>query len=69
MFYWPYMKALVRKFMEEYDVRKQAIKERVLHPRLLQPLPLSKGIWKNMTTDLVEGLPKSGKEHNIGYCG
>lgn len=55
--------------MEEYDVRKQAIKERVLHPRLLQPLPLSKGIWKNMTTDLVEGLPKSGKEHNIGYCG
>jgi hypothetical protein len=38
------MKALVRKFMEEYDVRQQAKKERVLYSRLLQPLPISKGI-------------------------
>lgn len=28
MFYWPYMKALVRKFMEEYDVHALASQKR-----------------------------------------
>jgi hypothetical protein len=46
-------------------VRQQAKKERVLYSRLLQPLPISKGIWKNIIMDLVEGLPKLRGKNTI----
>lgn len=49
--------------MEEYDVCKMEKLEKMTYLSLLQPLPLLEGIWRNITIDLIESLPKSkGKD-------
>jgi hypothetical protein len=40
--------------LQEGKTRKGA------YPGLLQPFPLLEGIWKNITMDFIEALPKSG---------
>jgi hypothetical protein len=59
-FYWPSIKQMVKQVVEEYDTCKRAKLERVAYPGLLQPFPLLEGIWKNITMDFIEALPKSG---------
>jgi hypothetical protein len=51
---------MVKQVVEEYDTCKRAKLERVAYPGLLQPFPLLEGIWKNITMDFIEALPKSG---------
>lgn len=46
-FYWPTMKKLVQKIVQQCDVCKQAKAKRVVYLGLLQPLPVLRGTWQD----------------------
>lgn len=56
-FYWPDMRSDVNSFIREYDTC-QRNKVETIHPiELLQPLPIPKRNWTDISMDFVEGLP------------
>jgi hypothetical protein len=59
------MKSIINKFREEFDVCKPAKMEKVSYCGLLQPLSIPKGIWRNITMNFVEGLPRSRGKNAI----
>lgn len=66
-FYWPAMKEEVIEYVKCCDLC-QRIKTGNHFPYcLLQPLPIPDHIWKDISMDFIEGLPKSG-DKNCGYC-
>ena len=58
--YWKGLWKIVREFVRNYATRQQNKSENVAAPGLLQPLPIPKSIFLDITMDFVEGLPKSG---------
>lgn len=49
--------------VQQCDIYKQAKAKKVAYPRLLQPLPVPRGTWQDITMDFMEGLPRSeGKD-------
>ena len=64
-FYWPGMKAMVKRTVEECDVCKQAKAKRIAYPGLLQPLLVPNGTWEAITMDFIEGLPGSEGKNAI----
>jgi hypothetical protein len=58
-FAWKGMRADVENYVKQCEVCQHA-KHSLQHPLgLLQPLPIPDGIWKDLSMDFVEGLPKS----------
>jgi hypothetical protein len=58
-FFWKGMKIDVESFVKQCTICQQA-KHSLQHPMgLLQPLPIPQGMWKDLTMDFIEGLPKS----------
>jgi hypothetical protein len=53
---------MVEKMVKECDIYKQAKLGKITYPRLLQPLPILKGAWRDITMDFIEGLSKSEDE-------
>ena len=58
--YWKGLWKSVKEFVRNCDVCQQNKTEHVASPGLLQPLPIPKSIFSNITMDFIEGLPKSG---------
>lgn len=46
--------------MAECDVCQRSHYEAISPPGLLQPLPIPKGAWRDISIDFIESLPKSG---------
>jgi len=58
MFAWKGLKRDVVNFVQQCGVCQQA-KHTHTHPAgLLQPLPIPEGVWRDISLDFVEGLPK-----------
>lgn len=58
-FSWKGMKQDVENFIKQCATCQYA-KHSLQHPMgLLQPLPISEGVWRDLSMDFVEGLPKS----------
>lgn len=53
------MKNDIRKFVVECEVCKKNKVQALFPAGLLQPLPIPQQIWEDLTTDFIEGLPKS----------
>ena len=58
-FYWPGLKADVRKYVKECDTYQRLKHETCNLAGLLQPLPIPERPWVVVIMDFVEGLPKS----------
>jgi hypothetical protein len=59
LFVWKGMKGDVTSFVKQCAVCQQA-KHELTHPAgLLQPLPIPKGAWQDLSMDFIEGLPMS----------
>lgn len=53
------MKQDVEAFVKQCSICQQA-KHTHTHPMgLLQPLPIPEGVWRDLSLDFIEGLPKS----------
>ena len=50
----------VREFVRTWSTCQRYKLENRATPGLLQPLPMPVGVFTNITTDFIEGLPKSG---------
>ncbi|KAD7116883.1 hypothetical protein E3N88_04151 [Mikania micrantha] len=57
--YWPRMTATIKRFVRECDVCHRCKASSVTPRGLLQPLPISKAIWENLSMDFIVGLPIS----------
>jgi hypothetical protein len=58
-FSWKGTKQDVDSYIKECSVCQQA-KHSLQHPMgLLQPLPIPEGVWRDLSMDFIEGLPKS----------
>lgn len=53
------MKQSIQEFVAQCLVCQQAKAEKVPYPGLLQPLEVPKQAWQVVTSDFIEGLPKS----------
>jgi hypothetical protein len=53
------MKGDVQNFVKQCSVYQQIKIDRVHPAGLLQPLPIPKGAWCDLTMDFIEGLPRS----------
>ena len=61
--YWKGLWKMVREFVRNCTMCQQYKTENVAFPSLLQPLPVPKSIFSDISMDFVEGLPKSsGKD-------
>ena len=53
------MKQDVEAFVKQCSIYQQS-KHTNTHPMvLLQPLPIPEGVWRDLSMDFIEGLPKS----------
>lgn len=59
VFWWKGMKTDVNQFVQQCATCQQAKAERIHPAGLLQPLPIPKGAWEDVTMDFIEGLPRS----------
>lgn len=59
MFYWPPIKTAVKQFVKKCGMCKKKMIEMIAYHRLLQPLPIQEGLWRNITMDFIEWLPSS----------
>ena len=58
-FAWKGMKQDVEAFVKQCTICQQS-KHSNTHPMgLLQPLPILEGVWRDLSMDFIEGLPKS----------
>lgn len=63
-FWWPSMRAFVRRYVEGCDVCAQ--KKHVQHPQAItRPLDIPQGPWEEVGVDLITQLPKSDKYDTI----
>ena len=63
MFYWPKLKQYITSKVSECPVCQISKTEKIPYPGLLDPLPIPKAKWAEISMDFVEGLPKSkGKD-------
>lgn len=63
LFFWKYLVQDTRDFINRCDVFQRHKYDVAESPGLLQPLPVSDGVWTDICLDFIEGLPKSsGKE-------
>jgi len=60
------MKKEIKKFIRECDVCKLNKHENTFPAGLLQPLPIPKRVWTDITMDFVEGLPLS-QGHSVVF--
>ncbi|PKI37099.1 hypothetical protein CRG98_042533 [Punica granatum] len=61
--YWKGLWRQVRQFVRECQICQQNKAEHLAYPGLLQPLPMPRSVFTDITMDFIEGLPKSmGKE-------
>jgi len=58
-FYWPRMRADIKRFIRECDTCQQNKYENICPTSLLQPLPIPTRIWTDISMDFIEGLPLS----------
>jgi hypothetical protein len=65
LFCWKGLKQDVESYVQQCLICQQAKHELVNPPGLLQPLPIPKGAWQDITMDFIEGLPKSDKSDTI----
>lgn len=63
--YWKGMKASVRNYIRACEVCQRNKSENVSPPGLLQPLPVPKRIWEEVSMDFIEGLPTSHHKSTI----
>ena len=54
---WVGMKAAVRAYVQQCDVCQRAKADSLRPAGLLQPLPISDQVWKDVSMDFIEGLP------------
>ena len=59
LFHWVGLKKQVADWVQQCQVCQQAKHERTVSGGLLQPLPVPHRPWKDITTDFIDGLPKS----------
>ncbi|PKI53798.1 hypothetical protein CRG98_025804 [Punica granatum] len=63
LMYWKGLWRQVRQFVRECQICQQNKAEHPAYPGLLQPLPMPRSVFTDITMDFIEGLPKSmGKE-------
>ncbi|OWM70560.1 hypothetical protein CDL15_Pgr014233 [Punica granatum] len=63
LLYWKGMWKQIRQLVRECQVCQQNKAEHLAYPGLLQPLPMPKSIFTDISMDFIEGLPRSlGKE-------
>ena len=61
--YWKGLKRSIKEFVRECITCQRFKYDTAAYPRLLQPLPIPKNLWTDISMDFIEGLPKSyGKE-------
>jgi hypothetical protein len=56
MFYWKGIKHHVETFIQQYSVCQQAKHLTTKPAGLLQPLPIPKDVWLDISLDFIEGL-------------
>jgi len=59
LFSWKGLKKDVEEFVKQCLVCQQAKHLNTHSPGLLQPLPIPQGVWRDISLDFIEGLPKS----------
>ncbi|KAK8999763.1 hypothetical protein V6N11_065260 [Hibiscus sabdariffa] len=64
-FYWPSLKSMVITYVQQCDICQRTKSEHQAKPGLLQPLPIPSKAWETITTDFIEGLPKSNSFNSI----
>jgi hypothetical protein len=64
-FFWDGMKQDIHNFVVECDVCQCNKGEIVKSSGTLQPLPIPPAIWKDISMDVITGLPKSGNKFVI----
>ncbi|PKI64041.1 hypothetical protein CRG98_015573 [Punica granatum] len=63
LLHWKGMWKQVKQFVRECQVCQENKTEHLAYPGLLQPLPMPRSVFTDITMDFIEGLPKSmGKE-------
>lgn len=58
-FYWPDLKARVKKFTRDFNVCQKVKEDQTKPSGLLQPLPINNQPWTNVTMDFIDDLPTS----------
>lgn len=58
-FFWEGMRKSVQKFIQECEVCQQFKYDNMMPAGLLQPLPVPKWIWTEISMDFIEGLTSS----------
>lgn len=56
-FFWKGLKKDLENFVQQCQTCQQAKHELIPSPGLLQPLPIPKGAWQDISMDFIEGLP------------
>ncbi|GJS32512.1 retrotransposon-related protein [Tanacetum coccineum] len=59
LFYWKGLHKIVKKYVRECDVCQINKSDLAAYPGLLQPLPVPKRVWSDISMDFIVGLPKS----------
>ena len=57
--YWKGLRKDIRHFVRTCSICQQFKSDHSAYPGLLQPLPIPKTIWTDISMDFIEGLPKS----------
>lgn len=63
--YWKGMKTAVKEFIRSCEVCQRNKHENLSPAGLLQPLPIPKQIWEDLSMDFIEGLPPSHHKTTI----